>query len=447
MKKFLAIILSVILFLTILPMAYAEDNNTYKVGDIIQFGSYPQSEVKDETLIAELNALAPEWEEWTSYGYYSGTGSSSGLSNRGSMVSGDWMRYTDVYYGGYKYRAIKFLQYRPTNTSYQSSSSDSFQDNNNYEINNVYWFKFEPICWRVLDPDSGLVVSEIIIDAQPYSNTIYWNNENYNDSVYSNYANDYKTSSIRKWLNDNFYSVAFTDVEKKMINVTTLNNNGYFTSIGTTGYEKFDSEETKDKIFLLSYDEIGNCNYGFNTNQKERNAARRKYSSDYAKSQGLLVEKNIGIGNGKSTWCLRSPGSNSASCCIVESYGNAEYNFLVSSNFGVLPALRFCNHNYKSNVTNPTCTTQGYTTYTCACGDSYIADYVNALGHKDDNKDYKCDNGCGYEFEKPVPEDPSANCSCNCHKGGISGFFWKIINFFNKLFKSKQYCGCGAKHW
>ena len=38
-------------------------------------------------------------------------------------------------------------------------------------------------------------------------------------------------------------------------------------------------------------------------------------------------------------------------------------------------------HNYFSTVTPPTCTEQGYTTYTCECGDSYIADEVEALGH------------------------------------------------------------------
>ena len=110
-------------------------------------------------------------------------------------------------------------------------------------------------------------------------------------------------------------------------------------------------------------------------------------------------------------------------------------------------------HKYSSVVTAPTCTTQGYTTYTCECGDSYVADYVNALGHKDHNGDYMCDNGCGYEYEKPAPEQPDENenpskdCSCNCHKGGIAGLFWKIINFFNKLFKNNQECKCGAKHW
>ena len=38
-------------------------------------------------------------------------------------------------------------------------------------------------------------------------------------------------------------------------------------------------------------------------------------------------------------------------------------------------------HEYTAVVTAPTCTEQGYTTYTCACGDSYVADYVDALGH------------------------------------------------------------------
>ncbi len=38
-------------------------------------------------------------------------------------------------------------------------------------------------------------------------------------------------------------------------------------------------------------------------------------------------------------------------------------------------------HDYNVSTTVPTCTEQGYTTYTCECGDSYIDDYVDALGH------------------------------------------------------------------
>lgn len=38
-------------------------------------------------------------------------------------------------------------------------------------------------------------------------------------------------------------------------------------------------------------------------------------------------------------------------------------------------------HKHNSVVTKPTCTEQGYTTYTCECGDSYVDNYVGATGH------------------------------------------------------------------
>ena len=42
-------------------------------------------------------------------------------------------------------------------------------------------------------------------------------------------------------------------------------------------------------------------------------------------------------------------------------------------------------HSYKDVVTAPTCTAKGYTTHTCACGDSYVDTYTDALGHAWDN--------------------------------------------------------------
>ena len=54
-------------------------------------------------------------------------------------------------------------------------------------------------------------------------------------------------------------------------------------------------------------------------------------------------------------------------------------------------------HAYTAVVTAPTCTEQGFTTHTCTCGDSYIADYVNALDHEFTN--YVSDNNasCGVD--------------------------------------------------
>ena len=38
-------------------------------------------------------------------------------------------------------------------------------------------------------------------------------------------------------------------------------------------------------------------------------------------------------------------------------------------------------HSYTTQVVSPTCTEQGYTIYTCECGENYNDDYINALGH------------------------------------------------------------------
>ena len=46
----------------------------------------------------------------------------------------------------------------------------------------------------------------------------------------------------------------------------------------------------------------------------------------------------------------------------------------------VLPKLNHT-HDYQAVVTKPTCTAAGYTTYICECGDSYVSDPVEALGH------------------------------------------------------------------
>ena len=75
-------------------------------------------------------------------------------------------------------------------------------------------------------------------------------------------------------------------------------------------------------------------------------------------------------------------------------------------------------HSYISAVTPPTCTEQGYTTYTCTvCGDSYAGDEADALGH--DFTDYR-PNGdgtlTGHCSRCGVPDtlpDPAIRCRIN----------------------------------
>ena len=49
-------------------------------------------------------------------------------------------------------------------------------------------------------------------------------------------------------------------------------------------------------------------------------------------------------------------------------------------------------HDYVTVVTAPTCTEKGFTTYTCACGETYVDDYVDTIGHRDSDFDSLCDN-------------------------------------------------------
>ena len=97
-------------------------------------------------------------------------------------------------------------------------------------------------------------------------------------------------------------------------------------------------------------------------------------------------------------------------------------------------------HDYIPFVSEPTCTEQGFTTYSCEfCDETYVEDYVDATGHADENGDFICDADCGYEFEN--------DCDHLCHNDGFLSFFWKIALFFQKLFRTNQYCECGVAHW
>ena len=69
----------------------------------------------------------------------------------------------------------------------------------------------------------------------------------------------------------------------------------------------------------------------------------------------------------RTATCIED-GENRRNCTICNHYETE-----------VIPAT---GHDYESDVTDPTCTKQGFVTHTCsACGDGYVDTYVDALGH------------------------------------------------------------------
>ena len=347
--KALAVFLTALMLFTCIPLAGFEVSalfpkakaTSYNVGDIITFGGYPQTRVTDEETISALDALE---KNWISYNYYSGTGE----VDDGQMTSGNWMRYADIEYNCAKYRAVTFDSYRPEYTGYQSkesygshlaTSNNTVQAGMGYHPNNVYYFKYEPLSWTVLDPAERLVLSRNVIDSQAYQNTFYYNSTRgaYYQGINSNtYANDYASSSIRNWLLTDFYNTAFSSDEKLRIASTQLDN-----SACSTDYSRYNSSSTNDKIFLLSYLDVQNSAYGFNIAYADDDG-RCIQPTDYAKCQGCHSNSMDAPGGGNAYWMLRTPGSGSEYSAIVSNEGWVyDRDYVYDTSSGVCPAFRF----------------------------------------------------------------------------------------------------------
>ena len=68
-------------------------------------------------------------------------------------------------------------------------------------------------------------------------------------------------------------------------------------------------------------------------------------------------------------------------CNVTVDARNTKYASYSSSSYASFRCVEAHEHSYTAVVTPPTCTEKGYTTHTCACGDSYVDTYVDALGH------------------------------------------------------------------
>jgi hypothetical protein len=144
----------------------------------------------------------------------------------------------------------------------------------------------------------------------------------------------WEISTIRGWLNDNFYGSAFSSAERSKIVMSDLYNpdNGEH---GTEG-----GNDTRDKVFLLSNQEAITEAYGFDPSNSSASILRRAVGTDYSKSQGLAVVAS-GDFTG-STWWMRSPGQAKTYAGYVQWNGviNGDGIRVDYSCIGIRPALR-----------------------------------------------------------------------------------------------------------
>ncbi len=410
--------ITVFLFLNVgVAVVFARQTaEAYQSGDRMIFGSYPQSEIKDSVLREKLNKAV---SEWTSYGFY--------LNGKRS----DYMRYSDVELDGEKYRGVEFSEYRSSGIFFGDGSEDSsYQDDNGYTVGNTYWFKYEPVRWRVLDAaDDGtaLLITEKILDVREFYHT-------YDERTVDGktvYPNNYRYCKISEWLKSSFLDGIFNDAGKAAL------------LMPDTDSERESDMHSYSTVYLPSYADVCDTCYGFDSNPFGEDSVRKASGTDYAKCLGLYDDSGVGF----CSWWLRTAGEQNDTAYRVDGNGMISDDF-VDNCLGIRPAIKidlnsaadFSKvHNYTAKTAAPTCTEGGYTVYTCEdCGDEYTTDYIPASGHnkvKAEEKPATCtDDGheayeycteCDYTTFKGIPasghkkvtaEEKPATCTEDGHE-------------------------------
>lgn len=230
-------------------------------GKTITYGLYPQENINDPSLISALDTLT-------------------------TTEANNWYLYNNQYYA------------KASATPYTSGSK--FDNGTTISKGTIYWFKCEPIIWNVLSNANGeyYVISSVLLDTHFYYNSK--TSRTIDNQIV--YANDYKYSDIRAWLNADFYNSAFA-LETGYIQITTVGNGGTTTD---SKYNKYVCASTEDRVFLPSYKDYTNGNYGFST-QTYSTDTRCCKTTDWTRARGACFSSSS-LYNYSNYW-TRSPHS------------------------------------------------------------------------------------------------------------------------------------------
>ena len=332
------------------PVKYTRD------GNYIYFGYWPQTCERDENVIAKLNEVAGTIPEYTIYTVLEKPENWLYYENSKDI----W--YIDVIYSGTKYRGFYMKEFR---TAVYGSLGYSYISANHYTNHQVYWFKVEPIKWRILTTsgNSAYIMSDIALDAfwlEPNRREAGFYNGEYGvfrgtkeSDVDGTYANNWEYCFLRRWLNETFYNEVFNKLQKEIIQTTHLDNTArssnpndypkYYGYGENAGKNKFADQckDTDDKIFLLSLRDITTTAYGFNKDVKAEDPARNLQATDFAKLHGAPMNTND---KKYVTWYTRSPapanGNQGYATFVLDRHAKGAIDSVdLTPDGGVVPAL------------------------------------------------------------------------------------------------------------
>ena len=326
------------------PVRYTRD------GNYIYFGHWPQTCERDENVVAKLNEMAgkpplPRDKE-NPYNWESHEGTT-------------YMWQKIVIYNGTKYLGVQMNDYRASGVY---SLRRDIMDNG-YFTSEVYWFKYEPIKWRILTTsgNSAYIMSDIALDSfsmQPnrkgeIRDGLYADYNNSTGVPDGTYANNWEYCFLRRWLNETFYNEVFNKLQKEIIQTTHLDNTArscnpneypkYYGYAENAGKNKFADQckDTDDKIFLPSLRDITTTAYGFKKDVRAEDSARNLQATDFAKLHGAPMNTND---KKYVTWYTRSPtigyGNQGYATFVLDRHAKGAIDSTdLTPDGGVVPAL------------------------------------------------------------------------------------------------------------
>lgn len=319
MKRFLCVVMAAVMVAGSLQVVGA----TEEIGGATATQQQPQNPVYDS------EADATEWD-FVYFGTYPQE-EVTGEELTDAIINGEYDKNGIAVVDGVIYKKL----YK-SKVTFKSDGIDIDEHYINYikETNNeafydwvdkeIAYFRCEPIRWRVLENDgtSLFLMADAALDCHSYHTS--------KDAI------TWAESGIRAWLNSEFLSAAFSSSEQAAI-VTTdvVNNNNPFH--GTNA-----GENTQDKVFLMSIDEMTNEAYGFPKDYKLYSKTRRMTSTDYARAMGAWLGTYNAQYYGNAWYLLRSPGAYPQASALVYPFGHVYMDgYYVKDNYyAVCPAVR-----------------------------------------------------------------------------------------------------------
>ncbi len=177
-------------------------------------------------------------------------------------------------------------------------------------------------------------------------------------------------------------------------NLTSVTIPNSVTSIGTEAFSYcknmkcivYGGDESQWNELKVSLSSVNNAHIQYNSSEHPWNST---YTVD---KESTCFEQ--GVESIRCTYCgILKPGSERALPFAEHSYGDWIESATCTEDGSRERICSVCGHkdeetisalghDYHETITEPTCTERGYTTYTCSrCEDSYVDNYVDALGH------------------------------------------------------------------